>query len=141
MWLLQTLFSIIMNCQDSYLSLRKIILSQRTISVRNFSGGSQKMFRWQVHRDVGLALNFNSMKQFMFEQQRKIVFCSARSSINFLTSLLQMKTWSEYGRKFNFGINVCCYSLHLEYFLYWITVLFNMYTGLFHCCRTIMKCE
>ena len=32
------------------------------------------MFRWQVHRDVGLALNFNSMKQFMFEQQRKIEF-------------------------------------------------------------------
>ena len=74
MWLLQTLFSIIMNCQDSYLSLRKIILSQTTISVRNFSGGSQKMFRWQVHWDVGLALNFNSMKQFMFEQQRKVEF-------------------------------------------------------------------
>lgn len=67
-----------MNCQDSYLSLRRIILSQITISVRNFSGGFQKMFRWQVHRDVDLALNLNSMKQFMFEQQRKIEFLAVQ---------------------------------------------------------------
>lgn len=39
-----------------------------------FSGGSQKILGWQCHRDVGLTLNLNFIKQFMFEQQRKMEF-------------------------------------------------------------------
>lgn len=43
-----------------------------------FSGRSQKILRWQCHRDVGLTLNLNFIKQFMFEQQRKMEFLAGQ---------------------------------------------------------------